>query len=303
MALSACPPDVNVGPAPNTDPKVLTASDYCESIAPLFCPFYVRCGRMAVDDVDACLAVFAEACEPTFEARFLPLADAGLLSLSAEGLDTCAASLETVACDEQFFELEGDCLGIWEGHVEAGGACGLDAENFVCAPGTTCTLDLSFCGECRTVLALGDVCRVPDGSEDTIAGACGPAAVCGDDDVCVGRPVVNEACGAETPPCALPARCGDDGLCHHPEIVGVGDACDSQHRCPYRSACRDSVCSATAGLGERCLVDGDCDAGACEASVCVELLAAGAACARPTQCARGRCTEGICDGFDPICIE
>lgn len=233
---------------------VVDARAYCEELAPIFCPFYLRCGRMNVDDEDACAVAFAEACEVGFEPRFTPLADLGLLTLSRAGLDACAAHLDDAACDTQFLELSGPCAQVWRGAVDTGGACGLDAESFVCAPGTTCTLDLSFCGVCEAVLDVGAPCR-------DVEGSCGPAGFCSDSDVCVARPVVGEGC--TDVPCVLPAQC-EDGVCREPAVVGVGDVCDRDHRCPYRSRC-DGVCTATVGHGAACAADEDCDA-VCEAA-------------------------------------
>ncbi len=294
------PADTTPEPEPET-PPALVASDYCEELAPLFCPFYLRCGRMDVVDVDACLAAFSRSCEAVFEPRFLPLADAGLVKLSADGLEACAEHLETVACDEQFFELEGPCAGIWEGTVEAGGACGLDTETFVCAPGTACTLDLSFCGTCEAVLDAGAVCRVGD---EGVAGACGPGGDCGDDDVCVVRPRVGEACVAGGTPCALPARCADDGVCRHPNYVEVGDACDSNNRCPYEARCSGGACVASVDEGGACAQSFECGTGLfCSGGSCARQVAVGGACAADDACGSGSCEGGVCAGFATRCVE
>jgi hypothetical protein len=280
----------------------LPASSYCEQLVDVFCPFYLRCGRMNVDDLAACRAAFPSSCEAKFEPRFAPLANAGLLSLSAEGLQQCADHLADVPCDEQFFELEGPCAAIWQGHVEAGGACGIDVETFVCAEGTACTLDLSFCGTCETVLPIGATCRTADGSD--VDGACGPQALCGDDDVCVARPHTSEACDPSGVPCVLPARCADDGVCREPVVVGVGDACDSSHRCPYFASCDAGTCRGLGGLGDRCVDDGDCEASFCADGTCVALLPGDASCTRSAQCASFRCDDGgHCVGFDPVCVD
>lgn len=283
----------------------LVATDYCEQLAPIFCPFYLRCDRInvdgttdAADELDACIAAFATSCEAGFEPRFTPLADDGLVTLSRAGLDACAAHLDTATCDEQLFELSGPCAGIWEGSVDVGGACGLDAASFVCRPGTTCVIDLSFCGTCDVVLALGDVCR--DGDND-VAGTCGPAASCGDDDVCVARPTVNEACVAGGVPCVAPASCGDDGVCHEPAVVVVGEACDRDRRCGYRARCANAVCVATVGPGGACAVDDDCDAGFCVDDVCVAVHAVGEACSDDRECSTG-CIDGACAGFVSGCL-
>jgi hypothetical protein len=283
------------------DGDALPATSYCEELVDVFCPFYLRCGRMNVADVEACRAAFPASCEAKFEPRFVPLADAGLLSLSRAGLQACAAHLADVPCDEQFFELQGPCAGIWQGQVAAGGACGLDVETFVCAPGTTCALDLSFCGTCETVLPAGARCR--DGTTD-VDGACGPAGVCGDDDVCVARPRTNESCDPDGVPCVLPARCFGDGVCREPAVVGVGEACDVSRRCPYFAACEAGTCVVVDGLGAACVDDGDCEASFCAGGTCVALLPAAAPCLRSTQCGSGRCgDDGACADFAPRCFD
>jgi hypothetical protein len=286
--------------ADETD-ATLPATSYCESLVDVFCPFYLRCGRMNVDDLAACRAAFPASCEAKFEPRFVPLAEAGLLSLSTDGLQACADHLADVGCDEHFFELQGPCAAIWQGHVPAGGVCGIDVETFVCTTGTACTLDLSFCGTCEPVLPVGSVCRTANG--EGTDGACGPLAVCGDDDVCVSRPRTNDRCDPQGVPCVLPARCGDDGVCREPAIVSVGDACDIGRRCPYFAACNGGVCRGLGGLGDACVDDGDCEASFCAAGACVALLPADAGCDRPAQCGSARCgDDGVCIGFEPVCV-
>ena len=299
VVTAACTPSASPpgeGEGEGEGEAALVASAYCEELAPIFCPFYLRCDRINVDDLDACVDAFATSCEAGFEPRFTPLADDGLLSLSRAGLDACAAHLEQATCDEQFLELSGPCAGIWEGTVDVGGACGLDASSFVCRPGTTCILDLSFCGVCDTILDVGAICRAGDAE---VPGTCGPAAVCGNGDVCVIRPVVNEPCDEDIP-CALPASC-TDGICREPAVVAVGAACDRDHRCGYRARCASAVCTATAGPGEACATDVDCDAGFCVDDVCEAVAAVGAACSDDRECANG-CVEGACAGFAASCL-
>ena len=279
--------------------EALAATAYCESIAPLFCPFYQRCGRMDVASDAECRQAFVESCETRFEPRFLPLAALGLLELSQAGLEACGAHLDTVACDEQFFELEGPCADIWRGTVPAGGVCGLDTETFVCAPGTACTLTVSFCGTCEAILDDGAVCRVGD---EGSAGTCGPGGTCGDADVCEVRPTVGEACVDGGTPCALPARCSDDGVCRHPAYVGVGDACDNNNRCPYLSRCSGSVCVATVPRGGSCSESFECDAGSyCDDGACAALSVDGP-CTVDDACASGTCEAGRCAPFSTLCV-
>jgi hypothetical protein len=301
--VAACPAstpsiDLSESEGEGEDDLYLAATSYCEELATVFCPFYLRCGRLdGVGDIDGCRDAFSVGCEAAFEPRFLPLADAGLVKLSRVGLDACAAHLSDVACGEHFFELEGPCAAIWEGTVPAGGACGLDVETFVCAPGTACTLDLSFCGSCETILDVGATCRV---GEEGVDGACGPRAECGDDDVCVDRPDVAEACASGGPPCTLPARCVE-GVCRHPAIVAVGDACDSQRRCPYGARCASGMCVATTSRGAACAASFECDTGLfCGGGVCSPVIVDGA-CVVDEQCASGSCEAGACVPFATTC--
>ncbi len=281
----------------NDDEDTLPATTYCEELAPVFCPFYVRCGRMNVDDVDACRAAFPASCETRYEPRFAPLAAAGLVSLSRAGLDACAAHLDEVPCDEQFFELSGPCAAIWRGLVPVGGACGLDVETFVCAPGTTCSLDLSFCGTCERTLATGTPCG---GNDDQ--GTCGNDGVCVDG-ACARRPRSGEACEEDGVPCVLPARCDDDGICREPAVVDVGDPCDFSRRCPYFAACDEGVCVALQGPSGPCQDDSACEASFCDEGVCQPLGLEGIPCTRDAQCGSGRCDDGTCTGFPALCVE
>ncbi len=115
-------PDV---PPPDTDTDATTgeppqAADYCESIVDSFCAFYLRCGRMDVDSVEACHAPFLESCNAVFEPQYVELEALGLLSLSEEGLAACEQHLADVACEQQIFELTGPCSQIWAGTQAAG---------------------------------------------------------------------------------------------------------------------------------------------------------------------------------------
>ncbi len=298
FVVVACPapPSIAVGNGEGEgesdgEDDAVPATRYCEELAPIFCPFYLRCGRMAVDDEAACRVAFAESCEAAFEPRFTPLAAAGLLQLTQAGLDACAAHISASSCDEQLLELSGPCAQVWQGNVAAGGACGLDADSFVCAPGTFCALDLSLCGVCEVVRELGTAC-------DDDASACGPAGFC-DGGVCVARGAVGDACSDDSVPCVLPARC-DGAVCREPAVVAVGDACDFAQRCPYRSRC-DDVCVATAGHGGSCATDDDCDAGFCDGGVCVAVFAAGDACVDDVECAAG-CADDVCQEFTSACV-
>lgn len=277
------------------DDGYLPAESYCERIVELFCSFYVRCGRMAVDDAASCREPFLESCNGRYERRYIALEAAGLLRLSAAGVDACSEHLGEVDCNEQLRDLAGPCQTMWEGAQPEGGPCGLDVESFVCAPGTECVLDMSLCGTCERLLPEGASCPV-DGA------TCGAAADClvG---TCRVRPRVGDSCLAgET--CELGATCDGSTCVPRTSIVSVGDVCDATHRCPYSARCASGICQPTARLGEPCAIDADCDAGSCdETGTCVALLDSGSPCERREQCATGACDDGSCAGLPSACFE
>jgi hypothetical protein len=273
----------------------LEADSYCERIAGFFCPYYLRCGRMAVDSVEACQAVFAEACEGRYEPRYVGLADEGLLTLSEEGLAACEAHLEDVACAEQIRDLDGPCAGMWVGSVPPGGACGFDVESFICAPGSTCILSLDLCGTCEPAAGTGEACGGPAGIR------CLPTDECVDD-VCERRPLPGEGCDPDGVRCVLGASC-QDGRCIPPLVVGVGDACDASHRCPYHAFCIGGVCTLAASLGQSCTTGVvECDSGWCDDGTCAPLKEDGQPCSLATECRGGRCVDSSCAGLPSECV-
>ncbi len=271
-------------------PDELDARTYCEATVDLFCPYYVRCGRMAVPDVETCRAVFLESCNARYEPAYAALADRGELVLSRAGITRCAAHLETVACEQQIFDLDGGCDEVWRGQVAAGGACGLGLESFVCDADAICVIGLDFCGGCKPLVTAGAACdfehRCP-GDGDCVDGACRP------------RVAVGAACD-EASSCLLGASC-IDGACAAPTVVAVGERCDQVKRCPYKSACVSGTCREAAMLGEACGLGG-CASGACVGGLCVALLEPGAACTGSATCRSGRCSEGRCSALTSECL-
>jgi hypothetical protein len=270
VALAACAPS----PAPDAGSAVVDAGPtgaaaYCETIVDFFCPFYVRCGRMAVADVAACRAPFLESCEAKYEPTYVALEGAGLLTLSSTGVDACRAHLDDVPCADQPLDLDGPCAGMWVGTRPAGAACGFDVESFVCAPGTQCVLGLDLCGTCRTVVPL------------------------------------DEACGGETT-CARDAVCSD-GICAPrertaPTYVDEGDPCDFERRCPYLTKCVDGFCARQALLDEACAEAPGCASGWCDDGTCAPFVAAGGACTASGQC-RTACVDDACRGTPSACFD
>jgi hypothetical protein len=301
LLLCACPssPPPIGGDEDDAGPAAdgLAASDYCETIVDFFCPYYLRCGRMAVDDVAQCRAVFLEACNARYEPSFVSLADAGLLVLDADGVAACRDHLEDVPCEEQLLDLDGPCSTMWRGTQAVGEACGFDVESFTCAPGAACVLDLTLCGTCERVVDDGQRC-------DTEGVTCARDSEC-KDGVCTARKKVGEACTANDR-CVLGATCvldGAAGTCQGPAYVGVGDACDFDNRCPYASSCRGGVCTASAELGQSCDDATACDSGFCgEDGSCVALVAQGGACSESAECQTGVCIEGRCSSLPSACL-
>ncbi|MDF1562980.1 MAG: hypothetical protein P1V51_08040 [Deltaproteobacteria bacterium] len=270
----------------------LSAVDYCETIAPAFCDFYLRCGRMNVDTLEACLSAFGESCHAGFETAYVELEAAGLLAFDASALAACQAHLEAVACADQLYELTGPCAGLWQGLQPAGGECGLDAEYFVCAPGTDCVLGLDFCGTCLPLAGIDAACEAGQST-------CGAEAFCRDGR-CVARVPNGEACGVDDR-CLLGSTCAG-GTCAPPAFTTLGAPCDRDDRCPYLSACVGGRCVEEALQGATCSPDRPCASGFCSVSVCVAPRAAGAACSAHDQCLSGLCVDGACQARPSACI-
>lgn len=271
------------------------ASEYCEATVEFFCDFYLRCGRIVAATKDECRATFLETCNARYETRYVDLETAGLLTLSASGLDACRSHLETVTCEKQANDLAGPCSTMWVGTQPEGGACGLDVESFTCAPGTSCVVTLDLCGTCKKVLPEGSACGEGDGT-------CGPDASCVDGK-CVARALPSEACSASKP-CTVGASCSG-GTCVTPAVVGEGQACDASHRCPYRSACIGKVCVRAALLGEDC-TGRTCASGRCvtegTAKVCEPLLEPGSPCKTALECRSASCVKGTCESLPDACF-
>lgn len=286
-------PDGDAG-QPDAGPRAPTAADYCEASADFFCAYYLRCGRMVAADAAECRAVFLESCNERYESRYVDLEDAGLLQLSAVGLDACRAHLETVPCAQQLTDLMGPCAAMWVGTQPAGAACGLDVQSFTCAPGTHCVLGLDFCGTCKPASAAGGPCG--DGGTCVATAACVSGA-------CVTRRQVGEACSTSEP-CVVGASCSG-GFCVGPLIVQENEFCDATRRCPYRSTCLGGRCVRSALLGESC-VDRSCASGRCvtegAAKVCRPFLEAGATCTSPSECRSASCVMGTCRPLPDACF-
>ncbi|OGQ25585.1 MAG: hypothetical protein A2138_04185 [Deltaproteobacteria bacterium RBG_16_71_12] len=294
-AFVACPPphiELDAGPDP-VDAGSAPADGYCEAIADFFCAFYLRCGRMAVADEAACRPVFLEACNGRYEPSYLALEAAGLLTLSAAGIEQCRAHLESAACDDVQLELQGPCSAMWVGTQPAGAPCGFDVESFTCAPGTACVVDLSFCGVCTAMAADGASCAERDIT-------CGADSFCGETGLCTTRRRVGETCGSGDR-CVLGTTCTDT-VCTGPSYTTVGEACDFDTRCPYASRCLDGTCVAAVGLGQSCGPTAPCDSGWCDDGTCAPFIAQDEACTDGDQCQTGVCSGGTCAAHPSACF-
>ncbi|HVH41866.1 MAG TPA: hypothetical protein VM925_05965 [Labilithrix sp.] len=270
----------------------IAASEYCESIADFFCDFYLRCGRMVAANKAECRTVFIETCNARYEPRYIDLDRAKLLSLSREGVEACSEHLAKVACIEQVSDLDGPCAAMWLGSAPAGARCAPDVESFVCTPGTTCVVDLDLCGECETAAPRGGPCE-PGGTR------CAGADACVDGE-CIARALSGQPC-SDKKPCVVGSTCSEN-TCVSPVVVSEGAACDSKHRCAYRSYCDAGKCARASLLGESCEATRACASGRCEAGKCVPLRAAGETCASNGECSSAQCIDGECTPLPSSCL-
>jgi len=259
--------DPDTGPAPS---PWLPAHSYCEAVVDVFCPYYQRCARMAVDSLEACRAVFAEVCEERYEPIYRALEELGMVRLSAAGILACERHLADVACEAQMNDLDGACAGMWVGEVPIAGACGLGIESLVCAPDATCVIGLDFCGTCEPAADLGEPCG--EGIR------CHREAACVDGR-CVQRGAPGQACAPDRP-CAIGASCAE-GSCVGPTIVALHEPCDQARRCPYHAACVSGHCARTPLLGEPCGAGPPCASGSCQGGLCVPSPPGLSACVAP----------------------
>ncbi len=266
------------------EPLEVTASNYCELTVEMFCGYYMRCGRIVAADMDECRATFTETCNGVYEPFYAGYAEAGALELSADGITACEAHLESVACEDQIFDLDGGCAGMWRGLQGQDEACAPGIGSFVCGEGTACVLGTNFCGTCEGGAAPGEAC-VPGEVR------CEGGAQCLDG-VCAARPTAGQACTDEGARCAPGASC-QDGVCRGADIVAVGEACDQGRRCPYRADCIDGACVMAGLIGDDCAGRG-CASGYCDGTTCQALRDPFKGCSENRECVSGSCTDGFC---------
>ena len=274
----------------------LDATTYCEQTVEMFCGYYVRCGRMAVPDLETCRTTFLEACNARYEPVYAALAERGALTLSASGIASCSAHLASVSCATQINDLDG-CPGLWVGGVPEGGACGPGIESFICDDASVCVLGLDFCGRCKPLAAPGAACDPDHRCRETAA--CVEGA-------CVERGRPGDPCDAAHP-CAVGVACAE-GRCGLFDVRPVGAACGGSARCQYGATCKAGVCVQTGLLGAPCDGPTGCASGRCAieagaaAGTCVALLEPGSACTSRTDCRSGACDAGVCAGFVSACL-
>jgi hypothetical protein len=271
----------------------LSAAAYCETIAPFFCDFYLRCGRMDVDTTAACETNFLESCNSKYEGAYIELEQLGFLQLSETGLAACESHLASVSCEEQIFELSGPCADIWSGNQEIGESCGLDAEFFSCDESSACVLSLDFCGTCKELVALGGACTP---GEQT----CGAEAFC-EEGMCIARKVNGASCTDEDR-CVAGSACVE-GLCTGPQFVTSGDECDRANRCPYLTECIAGRCEPAVLQGEACTAQTTCATGYCLNGICAAPQVNGSTCSSPSQCRSLLCGDGQCQPRPSACMQ
>lgn len=283
-------PILDATPAADAAPPAADPRTYCESAVEVFCPFYLRCGRMAAEDMDDCRARFADNCEALYEPLYASLVDVGRLRYVPEALAECAAHLDVVRCEAQVFDLDGPCGRIWVGDSPVGAVCGPGIDSFVCQPGSACRLGLDFCGTCEPAAAVGGAC------DDDLR--CGPEATCVDG-TCVARAVPGEPCGQAG--CVVGIACVD-GTCAPRTRPGLGDACGAGASCPYAAACVGGVCVEAHPVGDACDAENPCAANRCAAGVCAAPGKPGEACAEGRDCLAGVCEGGRCAALPAGCF-
>lgn len=287
--LDAAPPDLSVDAQVDAAPPPPQPTDYCEATVDVFCPFYLRCGRMAVPDVETCRAVFLENCNAVYEPVYAALADAGQLALDPAAIARCGAHLDQVECSAQIFDLDGPCGDIWTGQAPADAPCGPGIESFVCAPGAACVLGLDFCGVCEAAGEIGAACV------DEVRCVANARCVEG---TCRARALPGAACGEAG--CVLGARCVD-GICAGPARAAVGESCANRERCPYKAECVGGVCVEAGRIGAPCDAMTPCASGACDGGVCVAPNPPGAPCEGGATCQGGIC-DGTCQPIPGQCF-
>jgi hypothetical protein len=280
--------------------RPVDAKNYCEYAAEVFCPYYVRCSRMAVETEAECLETFVPACNSRYEPTYVELAARELIQLSTAGLSKCKTHLETVSCEIQVFDLDLGCSNVWSGLAKAGDACGPGIESFVCEQGTTCVLGLDFCGVCSPTVATGQPCG-------TDIGRCEPDSAC-DNGICVKRPLATAACTPDGIPCVTGTWCdttAENGpRCSARSWSAPGEPCNQSAQCQYKSQCGGSICIESALIGEPCDASVACAAGYCTAeNVCAEMQASGEPCSANSQCTTGNCSAGTCGPVKTACFE
>jgi hypothetical protein len=291
MATDAAPDAVGEDAAPDMGQAPLTPGDYCETIVDFFCPYYVRCGRMAgVQEVERCREVFVETCNSVYEPYYTALAEQGWLELDPEGVEACRQHLEQVECQAQLQDLDGGCGQMWRGQRPVSAACGVGVESFICQEGATCRVGLDFCGTCVAAGAAGEPCA--EGN------ACVAGAACVEG-TCVARSAPGQAC-SQAQPCVVGASC-EGGVCQGFTVVALGEACDRANRCPYKSECVQGVCVEAALQGEPCTPAG-CASGRCQGGVCVAPAQQGDPCQEDQECLSGLCAQGVCAGSLSGCV-
>ena len=281
------------------EPQFLEPEQYCELAAAVFCPYYVRCGRMAVNTESECLAAFIPACNSRFEPTYIAVARRGSLKLSNAGLSACKAHLADVPCEKQIFDLDLGCADMWVGTGPEGAPCGPGIESFVCATGTTCVLGTSLCGTCQSTAPNGTFCDADNQAR------CEKNAHCYNG-VCVARPGGGEPCEPSGVPCVLGTSCveGNAGYtCMGRPWAAPGEACGQQAQCQYKSECIGGICAHTSLVGEPC-ENQSCAAGYCaNTNTCQEMQDEGEPCSSPIQCRTSVCASGACGPRITTCLE
>ena len=253
---------------------------YCSTLTKCFGPMFDE----AVTGVD-CETMLGPQIEDGMLVPVEDAIDAGRVIYHGDKVEACLAAVATLGCDAMVQRGPEACEDVFEGTVEAGGDCELDAE---CVGKQVCKAIGSCPGTCSARQKAGEACGDDDHCEDGL--------VCGENSKkCETPSKKGEACGGDNPDCMAGYLClGENEDTNQPGTCDLwddvlkgkaGDTCNLEEGpwCESGNAC--SVVDIVAGSGATW--------------ECVATAASGAACnfGFPSACPAGEyCDADIGSG-------
>jgi len=250
--------------------------------------FSNRC--LGYEEVEGSLDRFKIACQRTL--------DAPGASQAKSYVQTCAAALETGACESALSACEANVAG----DLEDGTACG---ESIQCKSGYCKKENGSECGKCTARLPIGADCK--DGGRCVFGADCAYSVTGG---VSTQKCVAEKKLGAgedctprpgESVECSAGLRCKRDGIGAGAKSICAarepeGGVCQTIADCVFGLGCNGGKCGARPAVGAECGPADECAIGAscnvatkkCEKVVKVNT---GESCDE-----RHRCSTGNCEG-------